>query len=125
MYYALYKQLTGKAKSQQHCSEEFGFKMTPFKHLVTGKKQPCRPFRGNSMTGKSSQTTEEVKQLESGEAKTWKEQHRKEVRLSKIPQNTLGRIVRLGRLGHANMTGRIVSQGLLGSGCSKDQENYN
>ena len=38
MYYALYKQLTGKAKSQQGCSDEFGCKTTPFKNLITGKK---------------------------------------------------------------------------------------
>ena len=67
MYYALHKQLTGKARSQQGCSEDFGCKMTPFKHLVTGKKQPGGPDRGKGEGGKSSQTVEEVKQLESGE----------------------------------------------------------
>ena len=46
MYYALYKQLTGKAKSLQGCSEELGCKTTPFKRLVRGKKQPGRPGRG-------------------------------------------------------------------------------
>ena len=66
MYYALYKQLTGKAKSQQGCSDEFGCETTPFKHLVTGKKQPGRLDRGKGEKGKSSWTTEEVKQLESG-----------------------------------------------------------
>ena len=64
MYYALHKQLTGKAKSQQACSDDFGCKTTPFKHLVTGKKQPGRT-KGEK--GKSSRTMEEVKQLESGE----------------------------------------------------------
>ena len=43
MYYAFYKQLTGKAKSQQGCSEEFSSKTTPFKRLVTGKKQGLAP----------------------------------------------------------------------------------
>ena len=65
MYYALYKQLTGKAKSQQGCSEEFGCKTTPFKCLVTGKKQPGGPGRKGTQ-GKSSWTAEEVEQLESG-----------------------------------------------------------
>ena len=65
MYYALHKQLTGKAKSQQGCSEEFSCKTTPFKHLVTGKKQPGGPGRKGTL-GKSSQTAEEVKWLESG-----------------------------------------------------------
>ena len=69
MYYALYKQLTGKAKSQQGCLDEFGCKTTMFKHLVTGKKQPGGPGRGKGERGKSSQTTEEVQQLESGEPK--------------------------------------------------------
>ena len=67
MYYALHKQLTGKVRSQQACSEDFGCKTTPFKHLVTGKKQPGRPGRGKGERGMSSQTVEEVKQLESGE----------------------------------------------------------
>ena len=66
MYYALHKQLTGKVKSQQACSDEFDCKTTPFKHLVIGKKQPGRPGRKGEK-GKSSQTTEEVKQLESSE----------------------------------------------------------
>ena len=65
MYYALHKQLTGKARSQQACSEDFGCKTTPFRHLVTGKKQPGRPGRGKGERSKSSWTVEEVKQLES------------------------------------------------------------
>ena len=75
MYYALHKQLTGKAKSQQACSDDFDCKTTPFKHLVTGKKQPDGPGRGKSGKGKSSQTTEEVKQLESGEQPEKKPRH--------------------------------------------------
>ena len=53
MYYALYKQLTGKAKSQQGCLDNFGCKMTPLKGLVTGKKQPGEPGKGKG-AGKSS-----------------------------------------------------------------------
>ena len=75
MYYALHKQLTGKAKSQQACSDDFDCKTTPFKHLVTRKKQPDRPGRGKGGKGKSSQTTEEVKQLESGEQPEKKPRH--------------------------------------------------
>ena len=63
MYYALYKQLTGQAKSQQGCSDKFGHKTTPFKCFVTGKKQPGAPGRGKGEKGKSSQTTEEVNRL--------------------------------------------------------------
>ena len=69
MYYALYKQLTGKVKSQQGCSDKFGCKTTLFKHLVTGKKQPGRPGRGKGEKGKSSRTTEEVQLLESSKPK--------------------------------------------------------
>ena len=60
MYYALYKQLTGKVKSQWGCSEEFGCKTTQFKHLVTGKKQPGGPGRGRK-GGMSKRTLEQIK----------------------------------------------------------------
>ena len=73
MYYALHKQLTGKAKSQQACSDEFGCKMTLLKHLVTGKKQPGGPG-SKGEKGKSSWTTE-VKQLESSEQPAKKPRH--------------------------------------------------
>ena len=75
MYYALHKQLTGKVKSQQACSEDFGCKMTPFKHLVIGKKQPGGPGRGKGEKGKSSRRVEEVKQLESGEPQQKRPKH--------------------------------------------------
>ena len=45
MYYALHKQLTAKAKSQQACLDDFDCKTTLFKCLVTGKKQPGGPGR--------------------------------------------------------------------------------
>ena len=77
MYYALHKQLTGKMTSQQACSEDFGCNMTPFKHLVTGKKQPGGPGRGKCEKGKSSWTVEEVKQLESGEPQQKRLKHAK------------------------------------------------
>ena len=75
MYYALHKQLTGKAKSQKVCSDDFGCKMTLFKHLVTGKKQPGGPGRTKGEKGKSSRTMEEVKQLESSEQPNKKPRH--------------------------------------------------
>ena len=76
MYYALHKQLTGKVRSQQACSEDFGCKTTLFKHLVTGKKQPGRPGRKGER-GKSSQTVKEVKQLESSKPKPKRPRHGK------------------------------------------------
>ena len=66
MYYTLHKLLTGKARSQQACSEDFGCKMTLFKHLVTGKRHPGRLGRKGEGC-RSSRTVEEVKQLESSE----------------------------------------------------------
>ena len=40
MYYVLHKQITILQKSQIGCSTKFRYQTTPFKHLVTGKKQP-------------------------------------------------------------------------------------
>ena len=59
IYFVLYQQLTGKQKSQMGCSEEFKCQTTPFKHLVTGKKQP-----GGQGEGKSSRTIEDIQKLE-------------------------------------------------------------
>ena len=40
IYYVLYEQITGLQKSQTGCSKEFQCQTTPFKRLITGKKQP-------------------------------------------------------------------------------------
>ena len=61
MYNALYKQLTGKAKVQVTCAEEFECGATPFKHTVTGVKQKGGPGR-QAMTSKRS--VEEVTKAE-------------------------------------------------------------
>ena len=45
MYYILYEQITSLQKSQTGCAAEFRCQMTPFKRLITGKKQPGRPGR--------------------------------------------------------------------------------
>ena len=65
IYFVLYKQLTGKAKSQQGCSEEIKCKTTPFKCSVTRNKQPDRPGRGKG-EGESYLKIEEIKQQETG-----------------------------------------------------------
>ena len=67
MYYVLHEQITGKQKSQTGCSTEFCCRTTPFKCLVTGKKQPGRPGRV-SEGGKSSRKVEEVAEIEGATA---------------------------------------------------------
>ena len=61
MYYALYKQLTGKVKVQVTCAEEFQCGATPFKCIITGVKQKGGPGR-QSVTSKRS--VEEVARAE-------------------------------------------------------------
>ena len=63
MYYVLYEQITGLQKSQTGCAAEFRCQMTPFKRLITGKRQPGGPGR-SSETGKSARKLEEVAAME-------------------------------------------------------------
>ena len=63
MYYVLYEQITSTQKSQTGCSTEFICRTTPFKSLVTGKKQPGRPGRSGE-EGKSGRKLEEVAKME-------------------------------------------------------------
>ena len=62
MYFVLYQQITGLKASQTGCSRDFQCQGTPFKRLVTGKKQPGGP--GRSSEQKSKRTLEEVAELE-------------------------------------------------------------
>ena len=62
VYYVLYEQITGLQKSQTGCSKEFQCQTTPFKRLITGKKQPGRP--GRTMKLRSGRTLEEVEEME-------------------------------------------------------------
>ena len=43
VYYVLYEQITGLQKSQTGCAAKFRCQTTPFKRLITGKKQPGGP----------------------------------------------------------------------------------
>ena len=65
MYFVLYEQITGLSGSQTGCIREFQCQATPFKRLVTGKKQPGGP--GRSSDQKSKRSLKEVADLESGE----------------------------------------------------------
>ena len=66
-YYVLHEQITSKQKSQMGCSAEFHCRMTPFKHLVTGKKQSGSPGKA-SKGGKSSRKLEDVAVMEGATA---------------------------------------------------------
>ena len=61
MYFVLYEQITGLQASQMGCATEFRCQTTPFKRLVTGKKQPGGPGRGSGT--KSGKSLEEVAEL--------------------------------------------------------------
>ena len=60
IYYVLFEQITGLRPSQTGCAAEFRCSRTPFKRLITGKRQPGRP----GDTGKSGRKLEEVAEKE-------------------------------------------------------------
>ena len=64
MYFVLYEQITGLQASQTGCATEFRCQTTAFKRLVTGKKQPGGPGRGQAT--KSTRSLEEVAEIEGG-----------------------------------------------------------
>ena len=64
IYFILYEQITGTRASQTGCATDFRCPMTPFKRLVTGKKQPGRPGRSSEVRGGSSRSLEEVAKME-------------------------------------------------------------
>ena len=64
IYFVLYEQITGLRPSQTGCAVEFRCGMTPFKRLITGKRQPSRPGRSSEVKGGSSRQLEEVTKME-------------------------------------------------------------
>ena len=75
----MYEQITGLKASQTGCSRDFKCQGTPFKRLVTGKKQPGGP--GRSSEQRSKRTLEEVAELEGD---TPAKQTRKSTRTTKF-----------------------------------------
>ena len=63
MYFVLHKQITGLRPSQTGCAAEFRCRATPFKRLITGKRQPGGPGRLGD-AGKSSRSLEDVAEME-------------------------------------------------------------
>ena len=64
IYCVLYEQITGIRASQTGCATDFRCLMTPFKRLMTGKKQPSGPGRLSEVRGGSSRSLEEVAEME-------------------------------------------------------------
>ena len=64
IYCILYEQITGIRASQTGCATDFRCPTTPFKRLITGKKQPGGPGRSSEVRGGSSRSLEEVAEME-------------------------------------------------------------
>ena len=64
MYCVLHEQITGTRASQTGCTTDFKCQTTPFKRLITGKRQPGRPGRSSKARGGSSRSLEDVAEME-------------------------------------------------------------
>ena len=64
MYCVLYEQITGTRASQTGCATDFKCQMTPFKRLITGKRQPGGPGRLSEARGGSSRSLEDIAEME-------------------------------------------------------------
>ena len=64
IYFVLYEQITGLRPSQTGCAVEFRCGTTPFKRLITGKRQPGGPGRPSEVKGGYSRQIEEVTEME-------------------------------------------------------------
>ena len=64
IYCILYEQITGVQASQTGCAMDFKSPTTPFKRLITGKRQPGGPGRLSEARGRSSRSLEDVAEME-------------------------------------------------------------
>ena len=64
MYCVLYEQITSIRASQTGCAMDFRCPTTPFKGLITGKRQPGRPGRSSEARGGSSRSLEDIAEME-------------------------------------------------------------
>ena len=64
MYCVLYEQITGVRVSQTGCATDFKAPTTPFKRLITGKRQPGGPGRSSEARGGSNRSLEDVTEME-------------------------------------------------------------
>ena len=64
MYCVLYKQITSIRAPQTGCTTDFRCPTTPFKRLITGKRQPSGPARSSEARGGSSRSLEDIAKME-------------------------------------------------------------
>ena len=64
IYCILYEQITGIRASQTGCATDFRCPMTPFKRLITGKRQSGSPGRSSEARGGSSRSLEDIAEME-------------------------------------------------------------
>ena len=64
IYCILCEQITGVRASQTGCTTYFRCPMTPFKRLITGKRQPGGPGRLSEARGGSSRSLEDIAEIE-------------------------------------------------------------
>ena len=64
IYFVLYEQITGLRPSQTGCAANFQCRATPFKRLITGKKQPGGPGRSSEARGGSSRKLAEFAEMD-------------------------------------------------------------
>ena len=64
IYCVRYEQITGVRASQTGCAMDFKCPTTPFKRLITGKRQPGGPGRSSKGRGRSTRSLEDVAEME-------------------------------------------------------------
>ena len=64
MYCVLHEQITGTRASETGCTTDFKCQTTPFKRLITGKRQPGGPGRSSEARGGSSRSLKDVAEME-------------------------------------------------------------
>ena len=64
IYCVLYEQITGVRASQTGCAVDFKCPTTPFKRLITGKRQPGGPGRSSEGRGRSTRSLEDMAEME-------------------------------------------------------------
>ena len=64
IYCVLYEQITGVRAPQTGCAMDFKCPRTPFKRLITGKRQPGRPGRSSEGRGRSTRSLEDIAEME-------------------------------------------------------------
>ena len=64
MYCIMYEQITGVRASQTGCATDFRYPTTPFKRLITEKRQPGGPGRSSEARGGSSRSLEDIAEME-------------------------------------------------------------